>query len=135
MEKKKILIFEDEWATIRGSFEMANIYAFNNTFAFDVINKSQDISFYAWEDKYIAVFVDITLAKNTKLDGYNILKEIKEKNLISMDKVFVLTGNSKIPEKLEEMGINPSELKILYKPLGFDELSKHLKKVYNIKEI
>lgn len=40
MEKKKILIFEDEWVTIRGSFEMANIYAFEGSLEFEVKVKS-----------------------------------------------------------------------------------------------
>lgn len=127
MEKKKILIFEDEWPTIRGSFEMANIYAFEGILDFDVKPKFQDASFDDWSNQYLAVFVDITLAKNTRLDGYSILKKIKEENLISLDRVFVLTGNSKLPDKLKEIGLNPKDFQIIYKPLGFDELAKYLR--------
>lgn len=52
MKKKKILIFEDEWPTIRGSFEMANIYAFEGILDFDVKAKSQDASFDDWSNQY-----------------------------------------------------------------------------------
>ena len=127
MKKKKILIFEDEWPTIRGSFEMANIYAFEGILDFGVKAKSQDASFDDWSNQYLAVFVDITLAKNTRLDGYSILKKIKEENLMSLDRVFVLTGNSKLPDKLKEIGLNPKNFQIIYKPLGFDELVKYLR--------
>lgn len=30
MKEKKILVFEDEWNTIKGSFDLANIYAFDD---------------------------------------------------------------------------------------------------------
>lgn len=129
MEKKKILIFEDEWDTIKGSFDMANIYAFERHLDFDVKAKSQDASFEKWEDKYGLVFIDITLAKSTKLDGYNILKKIKEESLIPLNKVVILTGNSEVVERLKDMGITENEVTIMYKPLSFDELSELLKEL------
>ena len=131
MEKKKILIFEDEWVTIRGSFEMANIYAFEGSLEFEVKVKSQDASFDPWEDKYSAVFIDITLAKNTKLDGYNIFRKIKESKLIDLKRVVILTGNSKIIEKLKEMQIYDEQVTIIYKPLDFVVLSTCLMKILN----
>lgn len=131
MEKKKILIFEDEWVTIRGSFEMANIYAFEGSLEFEVKVKSQDASFDLWKDKYSAVFIDITLAKNTKLDGYNIFRKIKESKLMDLKRVVILTGNSKVVEKLKEMQIYDEQVMIIYKPLDFVELSTCLRKILN----
>ena len=65
MNTKTILIFEDEWNTIKGSFELANIYAFEDKLRFIVKAKSQDASFDDLRNEYSAIFVDITL-KNSK---------------------------------------------------------------------
>lgn len=127
--KKKILIFEDEWNTIRGSFELANIYAFEENLQFIVKPRSQDINFCSWKVEYDAVFVDITLAKNTQLDGFNIIRKIINECLFDTSKVVILTGNSKVEEKLKEMDINNSEITIMYKPIDFDTLSKTLSKI------
>ena len=76
MKENNILIFEDEWPTIRGSFDLANQFAFNGKLHFNSISRSQDITFSSWNGIYDAVFVDITLAKNSALDGFYIIKEI-----------------------------------------------------------
>lgn len=129
MNEKKILIFEDEWNTIKGSFELANIYAFESKLNFINKTKSQDIAYNSWRELYDAVFVDITLAKNTKWDGFNIIKVIYDTDLFPLNKVVVLTGNSKVEEKLNEMGINTDLVKILYKPINFEILAQELKRV------
>ena len=129
MNEKKILIFEDEWNTIKGSFELANIYAFESKLNFVNKTKSQDIAYNSWRELYDAVFVDITLAKNTKWDGFNIIKVIHDTDLFPLNKVVVLTGNSKVEEKLNEMGINTDLVKILYKPINFEILAQELKRV------
>lgn len=129
MSKKKVLVFEDEWATIRGSFELANIYAFNEELSFIVKTKSQDISFSSWEKEYGAVFVDITLAKNTKHDGFNIIKKILDEKLFCCSKIVILTGNGKIEEKLSEMGLDKKQFRILYKPIDFENIADVLKEL------
>lgn len=132
MNEKKILIFEDEWNSIKGSFELANIYAFENKLSFDIKTKSQDIAYNSWREFYDAVFVDITLAKNTKWDGFNIIKVIYDTDLFPLNKVVILTGNSKVEEKLKEMGINTDLIKILYKPINFEILARELECVLDI---
>lgn len=129
MSMKKVLVFEDEWATIRGSFELANIYAFNEELSFIVKTKSQDIPFSSWEKEYGVVFVDITLAKNTKHDGFNIIKKILDEKLFSPSKIVILTGNGKIEEKLSEMGLDKKQFKILYKPIDFENIADVLKEI------
>lgn len=129
MSEKKILIFEDEWGTIRGSFELANLYAFNNELKFHQVAKSQSVSFSHWNDTFAAVFVDIALAKKTEMDGFNIVKTIKEQQLIDLKKVVVMTGNSKVKEKLKEMGFKDDEVRVLYKPVAFDEVARVLKEI------
>ena len=129
MKEKKILIFEDEWATIRGSFDMANIYGFEGALKFKIVPKSQDITFdNEWENLYSCIFVDITLAKNTQMDGFNIIKVIQDYKLFDLNKVVILTGNAKIADKLKDMQINPIP-SIIYKPLDFIELTKILSNI------
>lgn len=129
MERIKILVFEDEWQTIRGSFDLANQFAFEGKLQFFTKSRSQDIEFNSWENSYDAVFVDITLAKNSILDGFSIIKEIIDKELIDLSKVVVLTGNSKVVEKLKEMGVNTKNVNILYKPIAFNILATQLKNI------
>lgn len=129
MEETKILVFEDEWNTIKGSFELANIYAFDNKLKFTVKPRSQDEPFDSWREKYSIVFVDITLAKNTQWDGFNIVKEICDRDLFDLDKVVIMTGNSKISEKLKDLGINNDKITILYKPIAFNALADQIKKI------
>lgn len=129
MNTKTILIFEDEWNTIKGSFELANIYAFEDQLRFKVKAKSQDVSFDDLRNEYSAIFVDITLAKNTQLDGFNIIKKISDENRFDLNKVVVLTGNNKVEEKLNEMQLNTADITIVYKPVDFEELSDVLRKV------
>lgn len=129
MNTKRILIFEDEWNTIKGSFELANIYAFDEELKFTQKAKSQDVSFDNLRTNYDAIFVDITLAKNTQLDGYHIIKKISDENLFDLSKMVVLTGNNKVEEKLKDIGLKPEKLRIVYKPIDFEELSSVLQSV------
>lgn len=129
MEEKKILIFEDEWSTIKGSFDLANVFAFEGKLRFIAKSRSQDVNFTSWREIYDAVFIDITLAKNTEWDGFSIVKAIKDKELIDLNKVVVLTGNSKVEEKLKELGIDTNIVEILYKPIAFNVLADKLKKM------
>lgn len=129
MNEKKILIFEDEWTTIRGSFELANIFAFEGQLRFIQKARSQDVVFTSWRDCYDAVFIDITLAKNTVWDGFNIIQQIKAQDIIDLNKVVILTGNSKVEEKLQEMGFDTNVVNVLYKPVAFNVLAELLKKI------
>lgn len=131
MEEIKILVFEDEWNTIKGSFGLANIYAFDGRLKCVAISRSQDIDFTSCCGEYQAVFVDITLAKNTQWDGFNIVKEIKGRQLIDLHKVVVMTGNSKVEEKLNEMGVDTDVVKIMYKPIAFNALADQLRRILN----
>jgi DNA-binding response OmpR family regulator len=129
--KSKVLIFEDEWNSIKGSFELANIFAFDNKLTFEPKSRSQDVAFESWRETYGAVFIDITLAKNSEWDGFNILKRITDLDLYPLSKIIVLSGNNKVEEKLIQMDIEINELKVLYKPINFEVLSRELHVVLN----
>lgn len=132
MNEKKILIFEDDWMSIKGSFDLANIFAFEEKLKFQRVSKSQDIQFANWRSIYCMVFVDITLAKNTAMDGYNIVKRIKDLDLFDLNKVVVMTGNSKVEDNLKSLDIDTKSLKILYKPVAFNELAEIIKDVIEL---
>ena len=129
MNEKKILIFEDDWSSIKGSFDLANIYAFGGNLKFHQVSKSQEIRFLNWRTQFSLVFIDITLAKHTQMDGFNIVKKIIDSNLFELNKVVVMTGNNKVEEKFKAMQLDISQLKILYKPVAFDDLAKLLQEL------
>lgn len=51
----KILVIEDELATVKGSFELANLYAFDGNLQITFVVKSQDVNFQHMNE-YIYVF-------------------------------------------------------------------------------
>ena len=55
-----------------------------------------------------------------------------EKDLFDLNRVAILTGNSKIVENLSEIGIDANSIKIIYKPIDFDSLSKEIKALLGI---
>ena len=55
-----------------------------------------------------------------------------EKDLFDLNRVAILTGNSKIVENLSEIGIDVNSIKIIYKPIDFDSLSKEIKALLGI---
>lgn len=126
---KKILIIEDEWSSIKGSFNMANVIAFKGLLLFDQKSKSQDVNFNELRKEYSAIFVDITLAKNTELDGYNILKKIVNEKCFDSSHIVVLTGNSKVQENLIAKGIDFLNMHFVFKPVDYNEIISILNKV------
>lgn len=128
-ERKKILVFEDDWNTIKGSFELANTFAFDDQLEIRQVAKSQDIPFVGWRDEYSAVFVDITLAKRTQMDGFSIVKKIQDQDIFDLSKVVVLTGNGSVKEKLDILGVDTNSVKVIYKPVSFDELADVLQSI------
>lgn len=114
----KILVIEDELATIKGSFDLANSYAFEDNLQVTYIAKSQDIDFQSLS-QYIVIFIDISLANNSKMDGFNIIKKIHEEQVSLLNRIVILTGNNKIEESLKDQDIDFRTIKIVYKPASF----------------
>lgn len=121
----KILIIENEYSYINTPFEYINEIYFNNTIEYTVMSKSQDLRPFKNIQLYDYVFLDISLAKKSELDGFGILKKIKDENLI-VKKIIILTGNHLIREKLIEKGL-PISYPILTKPIDFEDLLKVMK--------
>lgn len=117
----KVLIIEDEYEQVRTSFEYVNAIHLDSSLDLTQVAKSQNINFSDLPD-YDYIFLDITLAKKSRLDGYDILKKIEGEN-IPVKKLIIMTGNNKISETLRSNGINGSYT-ILNKPIDFKELEK-----------
>ena len=116
---KKVLVIEDEFREVQVAFEYVNDLCLNS--ALEIINvvKSQDVDFTKISE-YDYVFLDITLAKKSQMDGYGILKKIEREN-IPIQKLVIMTGNGKISDVLKERGITNDYPKLI-KPLDYQEL-------------
>lgn len=118
----KVLIIENEYSYIDTPFEYVNEIYFDNSIEYTVIPKSQDLRPFTDIQLYDYIFLDISLAKKSELDGFGILKKIKDENL-QIKKLVILTGNHLIKEKLIEKGL-PTSYPILTKPIDFEDLLK-----------
>lgn len=125
MDKKRILIIEDQAESIKCAFDFANRLNFENTLEFKYIPRSQDVDFQNLMDYYDLIFVDITLADKFELNGFGVLSRIIKENLFPMERI-ILTGNSKIKEGLSDNQL-PENIKIVYKPVTFKQMSLVLK--------
>ncbi|PZX10894.1 response regulator receiver domain-containing protein [Breznakibacter xylanolyticus] len=123
----KILIIENEYSFIDTPFEYLNDLYFNNSIEYTVIPKSQDLRHFNSIVNFDYVFLDISLAKKSELDGFGILRRIKDDNL-DVKNIVILTGNHYIKEKLIEKGL-PSDYPILTKPIDFEDLLKIIRRV------
>lgn len=61
----KILVIEDELATVRGSFELANLYAFDGNLQITFVVKSQDVNFQHMNEYAVVlqILVQLTILK------------------------------------------------------------------------
>ncbi|SHJ20867.1 response regulator [Flavobacterium terrae] len=120
----KILIFENEFFKVENAFNYVNERYFNGNLEFTILPKSQDLVNLSDMSKYDYIFLDISLAKKSDLDGFGILKKIEEEN-ISIKKLTILTGNGDIKNKLRELGLK--DYPVLLKPVVFSQLYDNLK--------
>ncbi len=116
---KRVLIIEDEYDEVKNAFEYVKDIYYSGEMELTNVIKSQDIPFQNLE-RYDVIFLDITLAKRSKMDGYGILKKIEQEKIL-YNKLVIMTGNNKISYVLKEREIL-GEYEILAKPLDFKEL-------------
>ena len=116
---KKVLVIEDEFREVQVAFEYVNDLCLNSELEIINVTKSQDVDFTKISE-YDYVFLDITLAKKSQMDGYGILKKIEREN-IPIKKLVIMTGNGKISDVLKERGIANDYPKLI-KPLDYQEL-------------
>lgn len=116
---KKVLVIEDEFREVQVAFEYVNDLCLNSELEIINVAKSQEVDFTKISE-YDYVFLDITLAKKSQMDGYGILKKIEREN-IPIQKLIIMTGNGKISDVLKERGITNDYPKLI-KPLDYQEL-------------
>ena len=119
LKMKKVLVIEDEFREVQVAFEYVNDLCLNSELEIINVAKSQDVDFTKISE-YDYVFLDITLAKKSQMDGYGILKKIEREN-IPIQKLVIMTGNGKISDVLKERGITNDYPKLI-KPLDYQEL-------------
>jgi ActR/RegA family two-component response regulator len=116
----KLLIFENEYHSLKDSFNAVNLLYFQNNLNIEVKAKSQDFDDFNKIFNYDYIMVDIELAEGSELDGYGILKKIFTiKGNQIKPKVIILTGHSKVKESLVEQNIN-TNIPIILKPVSFN---------------
>ncbi len=121
MEENKILIIEDQRESIESAFAFANAIGFQDRLDFTYVPRSQDIDFENLSNTYDLIFVDITLAERSQMNGFGIIRHILEHDHFPQERIVILTGNSKIAEGLRQNGI-PENIETVYKPVTFRQL-------------
>lgn len=122
----KILTIENEYASILPVFSAIECMVFKEELDKQYCDKSQDIP---WEvlNTFDAIFIDISLATRSNLDGYGILEKIKKEYPSLLLKVAIITGNDKISEMLKERKLDDCHVRIFEKPLRYKEIAAFIK--------
>lgn len=122
----KILIIENEYASVKDAFDTANILGFDSSLEIEHIAKSQDVPYHRLNE-FVTIFVDISLATKSSMDGYGIITKIKEQfGDFNYHKIVVISGSSKVQEGLENRGFG--DIRLLTKPLFFEDLINEIQK-------
>lgn len=119
----KILIIENEYASVKPAFDSANILRFNNKLEFVNISKAQEID-YQRLNEYSVIFIDISLAKRSDLDGFGIIEKIKSIRLDVLSRIVIITGNNKINDLIDKHNLSNDNITVLMKPIGFQEVER-----------
>ena len=119
MKEIKILIVENEVGYIETAFDYLNDLYYDNTLDFEIVAKSQDLPSNKNLENYDIIFLDISLAKSSELDGIGILRNVENENIL-IKKLVILTGNHNIQDKLKENGLGVYP--IVTKPIDFNDL-------------
>ena len=77
---KKILVIEDEYLEVQVAFEFVKDMCMNGDLDITQVGKSQNVDFTQLPN-YDYIFLDITLAKKSQMDGYGILQKIERERI------------------------------------------------------
>ena len=126
MKTFSILIVEDFVSTVKGAFELAALYKYNENMSVSVVSRSQDIDYEHIKD-FGLVFVDIELGKASNEDGFAVIRKLVNSGVMPLNRVLILTGNTVIEEKLNAENID-SKIEIVKKPADYNDITKVLLK-------
>lgn len=122
----KVLVVENEYASLKNSFDFANAALFNNDLQITNVEKSQDVSLDMIE-QYVTIFIDISLATKSLKDGFGIIRDIIRMNDTLASKLVILTGNNNIEEKIKENKLEKFNIKIVYKPISYQDIASAIR--------
>ena len=124
---KKILIVENEFSSIKAPILVlvSKYKQENEILKYQSYVKSQDMDWGNIES-YDALFIDLSLAAKSEMDGYSILKKIKSEYPELTKRTAIITGNGLVEESLIEKGIGKEAFKVFTKPLKYMELKNFI---------
>lgn len=122
----KILIFENQFNVVEDAFNLCNELYFESQLIYDVYIKYQDFKDIDKLNNYIAIIIDIELAKNSNLDGFGIL-EILERRDVDSQKIMIMTGHELLDEELKKRNVN-RKYEVITKPIDHRELKGFIEK-------
>lgn len=121
-----ILIIENEYYSVKITFETANVLCFEDRLQFKNISKAQELNELNLDD-YSVIFIDISLATNSTLDGFGIIEYIRTRYPYLLNRIVIITGNNKIQDAIKANQLDSYNLTVLIKPVGFQEIVNVLK--------
>lgn len=126
---KRVLIIENEFQSIKAPIMVLEekYKQEQNALEYKVYVKSQDVV-WGEVESYHAILVDLSLAAKSEMDGYAILKKIKDVYPKMVSRTAIITGNGMVEEALKEKGIESDEFKVFTKPLKYMELKSFIDK-------
>ena len=122
----KLLIVENEVKEVDTTFEAVNYLFFRGELEFKYIDASQKIKPFSSILDYDAIIIDIVLSPKSEKDGFGLIQDIIKDYPQLKDKIIILTGDSKIEEKLNEK--NLPLFPLIEKPIGIEQINKTLSK-------
>ena len=120
---KRVLVVEDEKGAVKPAFDAANTFVLNNEYKIEWVEKSQDISKPVAQ--FTALFVDVSLAKTSVLDGIGIIDDIRKTEPDMLKKVAIITANTLIDKQKEEKGL--ADIKVFFKPLSYMAIASFIR--------
>lgn len=125
----KLLIIENEIKEVDTTFEAANYLYFKNELIFEYIDSSQKIKPFTSILDYGLIIIDIVLAPNSEKDGFGLIRDIISIYPDLVHKIIILTGDSKIKEKLIEKKL--PLFPIIEKPIGIEQIKEIISVFFN----
>lgn len=124
----KIAIFENEYESVRGTFNTANQINFDGNLDISLYSSSQNANLERIND-FDAIFIDISLGARSDLDGFALIQKIQSINEKIVSKIIILTGNNKIGEILASKKIDQTKIQIIIKPSDYEEITNAIKNI------
>lgn len=129
---KKILIFENQVYMIENTFKTINLLNFNEELEIKYLQTYQEMENIKILKEYDLIIIDIDLSVNSKKDGIGIIKEINLYDSNILKKVFVLTGSTKVRQKLDSLDFR--DIPVVKKPTDIDEITVVMKNILKYKD-